>query len=68
MEDRVIENHIYNGLRDNYIKAAAINREQNLIKSKAHRRLNKWMIISIISVFICYACDIVVNSKFLNSL
>ncbi len=38
--DEVVEKHIQNILRDNYIKAAAINREQNLIKSKAHRKLN----------------------------
>ena len=37
-----------------------LNREQNLIKSKAHRKLNKWMIVSIISVFICYACDVII--------
>ena len=62
------EEHIYKCLRDNYIKAASINRDQNLKKSNAHRTLNKWMIISIVTVFICYACDIIVNSSFLNSL
>lgn len=67
-ESEIIEAHIKKGLCDNYIKAAAINREQNLKKSEAHRALNKWMIISIISVFFCYACDIIVNSSYLNSL
>lgn len=66
--DDVIEKHIQKKLRENYIKAASINREQNLKKSKAHRTLNKWLIISIISVFVCYACDIIVNSSYLNSL
>lgn len=64
----IIEEHIQKTLRDNYIKAASINREQNLKKSKAHRILNKWMIISIITVFICYACDIIVNSTYLKTL
>lgn len=66
--DEVIENHIRKIMRDNYIKAASINRAQNLAKSKAHRSLNKWMIISIVSVFICYACDIIINSSYLKSL
>lgn len=65
---KIIEEHIQKILRDNYIKAASINREQNLKKSKAHRLLNKWMIISIITVFICYACDIIVNSTYLKTL
>lgn len=60
--DDIIEKHIQNKLRDNYIKAASINREQNLKKSNAHRMLSKWMIISIITIFICYACDIIINS------
>lgn len=67
-DQKIINEHIYNGLKDNYIKAAAINREQNLIKSNAHRKLNKWMIISICSVFLCYAYDIIVNSNYINSL
>lgn len=59
----VIDTHIYNKMRDNYIKAASINRAQNLLKSKSHRVLNKWMMYSMISVFVCYSCDIIVNSK-----
>lgn len=66
--DAVIEKHIEKNLRDNYIKCASINREQNIRKSQAHRILNKWMIISIISVFVCYVCDIIINSSYLNSL
>lgn len=66
--DDVIKKHIVKKMRDNYIKAASINREQNLKKSKAHRKLNKWMIISIITIFLCYACDVLVNSTYLKSL
>lgn len=66
--EQEIENHIKKVFQNNYIKAASINREQNIKKSKAHRKLNKWMIISIISVFICYVCDIIVNSSYLKSL
>lgn len=63
--NEIIEKHISKKMRDNYIKAASINRIQNLRKSKAHRILNMWMIISIISVFICYACDIILISNIL---
>lgn len=66
--DEVIERHIKKKMSDNYIKAASINRTQNLLKSKAHRTLNKWMIISIISVFTCYAFNIIINSSYLKSL
>lgn len=66
-DTKIIEEHIQKVLQDNYIKAASINREQNIKKSKAHRLLNKWMIISIVTVFICYACDIIVNSTYLKT-
>ena len=66
--DEVIDNHIKKKLRDNYIKCASINREENLKKSKAHRILNKWMIVSAISIFICYAVDVIINSNYFKSL
>lgn len=68
ISEQVIEKHIEKCFQENYIKAASINREQNLKKSKSHRSLNKWMIISIVTIFICYACDIIINSSYIKSL
>lgn len=60
--------HIEKILGENYIKAAIINRNQNLLKSNAHRSLNKWIIISVVSIFICYTCGIIVSSEVLSTL
>lgn len=60
------DNHITKGFQDNYIKCAIINRKQNLLKSSAHRVLNKWIIISVISIFVCYAVDIIIKSNIIK--
>lgn len=65
---KTINNHIEKKLSDNYIKCASINREENIKKSNAHRILNKWMIVSVISVFICYTVDVIINSNYFKSL
>lgn len=64
----IADNHIIKGFQDNYIKCAIINRKQNTLKSNAHRKLSKWIIISIISIFVCYACDIIISSNMLGKL
>ena len=68
LSNDAIEKHILNAFQKNYIDAASINRKQNLNKAKAHRTLNKWMIISIITIFVCYGFDITINSAYFKTL
>ncbi len=58
--------NIENQFALNYMKCAIINREQNLLKSNAHRKLNRWIVLSIISVFLCYGYDIIIQSNILK--
>lgn len=57
----IAENHVLKGLQENYIKCAIINRKQNIKKANAHRELNKWMIISLITIFISYTFGMILK-------
>ncbi len=67
-DEKYINERVNKLLENTYINSAIINRNQNLLKSMAHRKLNKWIIVSVISVFLCYACDIITNSDILKTL
>lgn len=64
----IADSHIAKILSSNFIEAAIINRNQNILKANAHRKLNKWMIITSISIFVAFSYYVIRNSVIINSL